>query len=274
MVESNAMRPTSVIETVLRRDQLAVATGLSLAALMAWGWTLAGAGMPMGSDDGMAMVEAIGSAAMTPSPWSPSHAAMILLMWWIMMVAMMLPSAAPLILLAVTLHRRKGRLGRPELTGGVLTAGYLLVWGAFSLAATMVQWGLEAGGLTSPATMAVGPAAAGGILLAAGLYQLTPLKQACLSRCRSPVAFLSAHWRPGALGAFRLGLAHGAYCVGCCWFLMALLFVGGVMNPFWIGAIALYVLAEKLAPHGYLLRRASGLALAGWGFVTLLRLGW
>ena len=156
---------------------------------------------------------------------------------------------------------------------GVLTAGYLAVWGAFSLAATLAQWGLEAaGGLTSPGAMVAGPAVAGGILLAAGLYQLTPLKQACLRRCRSPVAFLTTHWRPGATGAFRMGLAHGAYCLGCCWFLMTLLFVGGVMNPFWIGAIALDVLAEKLAPHGPMLSRVSGLVLAGWGIVTLARI--
>jgi predicted metal-binding membrane protein len=151
----------------------------------------------------------------------------------------------------------------------LLTAGYLAVWGAFSLAAALAQWSLELAGLISPRTMTAGPAIAGVILLAAGLYQLSPLKQACLRRCRSPVAFLAAHWRPGAAGAFRLGLAHGAYCVGCCWFLMALLFVGGVMNPFWIGALALYVLAEKLAPRGHLLSRASGLLLAGAGVAML-----
>ena len=116
---------------------------------------------------------------------------------------------------------------------------------------------------------AAGPAVAAILLQAAGLYQLTPLQRACLRRCRSPRAFLAVHWRPGAAGAVRLGLAHGAYCVGCCWFLMALLFVGGVMNPFWIGAIAFYLLAEKLAPGGRLLSQASGLLLAGWGIVTL-----
>jgi predicted metal-binding membrane protein len=174
------------------------------------------------------------------------------------------------VLLAAALYRRKGQDGRPELAAGLLTTGYLAVWGAFSLAATLAQWGLEDAGLLAPETMATAvPSLAGGILLAAGLYQLTPLKQACLRRCRSPVAFLAAHWRPGSAGAFRLGLAHGAYCVGCCWFLMALLFVGGVMNPFWIGAIALYVLAEKLAPRGHLLSRLSGLLLAGMGLIML-----
>jgi predicted metal-binding membrane protein len=263
------MGRASVIETTLRRDRLVVAAGLALVAISAWAWTLAGFGMPMPPGGGMAMTEAIGAAAMSPAPWSPSHAALILLMWWVMMAAMMLPSAAPLVLLATALHRRKGRAGRPDLMAALLTAGYLAVWGAFSLAAALAQWSFELAGLISPGTMTAGPAIAGVILLAAGLYQLSPLKQACLRRCRSPVAFLAAHWRPGAAGAFRLGLAHGAYCVGCCWFLMALLFVGGVMNPFWIGALALYVLAEKLAPRGHLLSRASGLLLAGAGVAML-----
>jgi predicted metal-binding membrane protein len=267
------MGQISVIEATLRRDRLVVATGLVLVTVAALGWTLAGVGMSMTSGSGMAMTEAIGSAVMAPMPWSPSHGALVFLMWWVMMAAMMLPSAAPLVLLATALHRRRSRDGRPDLMAGVLTAGYLAVWGAFSLAATLAQWGLEAaGGLASPGAMVAGPAVAGGILLAAGLYQLTPLKQACLQRCRSPVAFLTAHWRPGATGAFRMGLAHGAYCLDCCWFLMTLLFVGGVMNPFWIGAIALYVLAEKLAPHGHGLSRVSGLVLTGWGIVTLARI--
>jgi predicted metal-binding membrane protein len=266
------MGQTSAVEAVLRRDRLVVAAGLGLVAIAAWAWTLAGVGMPMSADgDDMAM----GTMATTPAPWSPSHAALIFLMWWVMMAAMMLPSAAPLVLLAAALHRRKGRHGRPALAAAVLTAGYLAVWGGFSLAATLAQWGLEHAGLLAPETMAgVTPALAGALLLAAGLYQLTPLKQACLRHCRSPVEFLTRHWRPGHAGAFRLGLAHGAYCVGCCWFLMALLFVGGVMNPLWIGAIALYVLAEKLAPRGRLLTRAGGLLLAGWGVATLARVAW
>jgi predicted metal-binding membrane protein len=263
------MGQSSVIEIALRRDRLVVAAGLAIVATAAWSWTLAGVGMWMGPRDGMAMAEVIGSAAMTTAAWSPSHAVLIFVMWWVMMVAMMLPSAAPLVLLAAALHRRTGRSGRPDMIAGVLTAGYLAVWGAFSLAATLAQWGLEFARLISPGTMAASSTVAGGILLAAGLYQLTPLKGACLKHCRSPVAFLTAHWRPGPAGAFRMGLAHGAYCLGCCWFLMALLFAGGVMNPFWIGAIALYVLAEKLAPRGHLLSRASGLLLAGAGVVML-----
>jgi predicted metal-binding membrane protein len=259
---------TSVIEAALRRDRLVVAAGLALVAVAAWGWTLAGVGMPM---PGSGMAEAIGAAAMSIAAWSPSHAALIFLMWWAMMAAMMLPSAAPLVLLAAALHRRKGRDGRPDLTAGLLTVGYLVVWGGFSLAATLAQWGLERTALVSPGGTAVAPALAGSILLAAGLYQLTPLKQACLRRCRSPVAFLVAHWHPGPAGAFGMGLAHGAFCLGCCWFLMALLFAGGVMNPVWIGGIALCVLAEKLAPRGHPLSRAGGLVLTASGIITLVK---
>jgi predicted metal-binding membrane protein len=252
------MRQTSVIEATLRHDRLVVAAGLLLVALGAWAWTLACVGMTIAPHGGMG-AEALGA-----------HAGMVFLMWWVMMAAMMLPSAAPLVLLAAALHRRKGQDGRPALAAAVLTAGYLAIWGVFSLAAVLAQWNLEDAGMLAPKNMATAaPALAGGILLAAGLYQLTPLKQACLRRCRSPVAFLAAHWRPGLAGSFRLGFAHGTYCIGCCWFLMALLFVGGVMNPFWVGALALYVLAEKLAPRGHLLSRASGLLLAGWGIVTL-----
>jgi predicted metal-binding membrane protein len=255
------VRQTSVIEAALRRDRLVVTAGLALVAIAAWGWTLAGMGMQMG----------LGGMAMTAATWSPSHAVLIFLMWWVMMAAMMVPSAAPLVLLAAALHRRKGRDGRPDLAAGLLTAGYLTVWGAFSLAATLTQWGLDLAGLISPGTMAAGPAVAGGILLAAGLYQLTPVKQACLRVCRSPITFVTAHWRPGTAGAFRMGLAHGAYCLGCCWFLMTLLFVGGVMNPFWIGGIALYVLMEKLVLRGHLLSRVSGLLLASSGIAMLAR---
>jgi predicted metal-binding membrane protein len=210
------MAHTSVMEATLRRDRLVVAAGLALVAATAWAWTLAGAGMLMASASRMAQPEAVAAAATNPAPWSPPHAALAFLMWWVMMAAMMLPSAAPLVLRAAAFHRRQSRDGRPDLMAAVLTAGYLAAWGAFSLAAALAHGALEAGGLTSPGMEAAGPAVAAILLQAAGLYQLIPLKQACLRRCRSPRAFLAVHWRPGAAGAFRLGLALGAYCVGCC----------------------------------------------------------
>jgi predicted metal-binding membrane protein len=168
-----------VIEAVLRRDRVLVGAGLALVAISAWAWTLAGALMPMSHGAGMnTMTKAMGSTVMTLASWSPAHAALVFGMWWVMMAAMMVPSAAPLILLVAAVHRRRHR-DQPYAAVGLLAAGYLTVWGAFSVAATLIQWGLERAGLLSPKTLSVGTIVAGSILLAAGLYQLTPLKQTC-----------------------------------------------------------------------------------------------
>jgi predicted metal-binding membrane protein len=204
--------------------------------------------------------------------WSPGDWALTVAMWWTMMVAMMAPSAAPTILLY-------GRVNRHALAQGqaaglaptaAFAAGYLLVWLGFSVAAAALQWGLERTALASAMVGSQSRWLSGAVLAAAGLYQLSPLKNVCLSHCRSPAAFLSRHWRPGALGAVRLGALHGAFCVGCCWMLMALLFVGGVMNLAWIAALTLLVVAEKLVPGGRWVARASGLAMFAWGAATVL----
>jgi predicted metal-binding membrane protein len=187
-----------------------------------------------------------------------------LLMWWVMMAAMMLPSAAPAILLYARVRENRG--GAVVTSSSVFAAGYLALWLIFSAVAAMAQW-LLAG----PTTAIGGRSAQAALLLAAGLYQLSPLKSACLRQCRSPTQFLSRHWRPGAGGALRLGLLHGAYCIGCCWLLMALLFVGGVMNFAWIAGLATLVAIEKLAPRGALLGRAIGVVLIGGGAGLLLR---
>ena len=157
----------------------------------------------------------------------------------------------------------------PPLVTAHAAFGYLAVWGAFSLAAASLQLWLERQGAVSTMTMGVAgrwPAAC--VLIAAGLYQLTPLKRACLAECRSPAQFLSRHFRPGASGAFRLGLRHGAYCLGCCWLLMALLFVGGVMNLVWIALIAILVGIEKLSRPGRAVGIGAGLMLVAWGIAT------
>jgi predicted metal-binding membrane protein len=153
----------------------------------------------------------------------------------------------------------------------IFLGGYLLVWTGFSLVAALAQWGLERVGLLSMAMASTSAVFGGVILLAAGLYQFTPVKNACLRYCQNPVLFLSQHWRPGALGALRMGLRHGSYCLGCCWFLMALLFVSGVMNLIWIAGIALYVAGEKLLPLGHRLSRAAGLGLIVSGTIVLAR---
>ena len=196
--------------------------------------------------------------------------ALVVAMWWVMMIAMMVPSAAPTVLLYAQVHRTRFKPGGNPPIGAFLW-GYLLCWLIFSIVAAAAQLWLERSALASPMTMALhSRVAAGALLIAAGAYQLSPLKDACLGQCRSPASFLARHYRPGASGAFRMGIRHGAYCVGCCWPLMLLLFVGGVMNIAWIAALALIVAAEKLLPYGRWIARIIGVALVGGGLVLTL----
>jgi predicted metal-binding membrane protein len=222
--------------------------------------------------NGVASQESMGSsmrmahsAMMQPAIWTPSYAALIFLMWWIMMVAMMLPSASPMILLFARLQRQQKEKGSPFVSTSVFTAGYLVTWGVFSMVATGAQWGFECVGLLSAMMTSTSGLFAGILLLAAGIYQLTPLKHACLRHCRSPIQFIMHHWRTGSGGACRMGIEHGAFCLACCWFLMALLFVGGVMNLYWIVGLAIFVLLEKTIPAGHWLGFITGIGLMVWG---------
>jgi predicted metal-binding membrane protein len=185
-------------------------------------------------------------------------------MWSVMMVGMMLPSAAPVILLVVGAYRRRGGRGA-QLCTIAFTVGYLAAWTGFSAAAALAQTALHAAALLSGAMASKSAVLAGGIFVVAGAYQWAPWKYACLSHCRSPLHFLSQEWREGALGAFRMGLRHGVFCVGCCWALMVILFAAGVMNLLWVAAIAAFVLVEKLLPGGPLVGRATGALLIAWG---------
>nr|MBA3318845.1 DUF2182 domain-containing protein [Gemmatimonadales bacterium] len=182
-----------------------------------------------------------------------------------MMVAMMLPSAAPMILLVATVHRRRRERASPAAPTAIFAAGYLLVWTCFSAAAALTQWGLHQAALLSPAMASTNPVLGGLLLMIAGVYQWLPVKSACLSRCRSPLGFLSSEWREGSAGSLVMGLRHGLFCLGCCWVLMALLFVAGVMNLFWVAAIAWLVLVEKVARAGAWIGKVAGLALVAWG---------
>jgi len=233
-------------EWIAVRSRTVTLSGLFMLSLLAWIYLLSGAGMePMEGMAGMA-------------PGWPLVAAM----WSAMMVAMMVPSAAPVILLYATVHRRSQ--DSPPATAAFL-AGYLACWLGFSLLAAWLQVAA-----TSPMSMALGSQIVSGtLLLAAGLYQLSPLKDACLGRCRSPAQFLARHYRPGPTGAVRLGLLHGAYCLGCCWLLMALLFVVGVMNIAWVAALTLLVAAEKLLPGGQWIARIAGAGLIAWGALLI-----
>lgn len=254
------MGDTVPLEWLLRRDRRVAMVALTAVVVLAWAYLLLGAGMDMSV--------AMSDSAM-PMAWSPGHAALMTLMWALMMLAMMLPSAAPMILLHATVSRRRD----PERGGHrafLFTLGYAAIWCGFAVGATAAQWALERAVLLTPA-MSVGSTVVASLLfLGAGVYQFTPLKQACLQQCRSPLEFLVGQWRGGGTGAFIMGAHHGAYCVGCCWAVMVLLFVGGVMNIAWIAGLALLVLAEKLLPEGQLVGRVLGFGLVAWGVVGLI----
>lgn len=252
----------SIIEATMRRDRIVVVSALAAVVVLAWGYLLAGAGMGMHEMDGMVM-------ARHPS-WTPDYVAVVLLMWAVMMAAMMLPSAAPMILLFGTIARRRRGKEDNAADAGVFGIGYVAVWATSSLVAVALQFALDRAALLSPMMNTTSTVLAGSVLIGAGVYQWTPLKQACLRRCRSPLDFLMTEWREGRRGAFVMGLRHGAYCLGCCWVLMLLLFVGGIMNIAWIAGIALFVLVEKLAPAGHWIGRAAGVALVLWGIATLV----
>jgi predicted metal-binding membrane protein len=258
---------TTLLEAVLRRDRMVVVAVLIAAITLAWVWILVGAGtgmtataMTLGSGmPGMATM------LMSSAAWSAGYAGLMFAMWWAMMAAMMLPSAAPVLLLFAQISRNQKAGGRPFVPTGNFAAGYLVAWGGFSAVATVLQWKLEQLGLLSPMMATTSYWLGGAILLAAGLWQLTPIKSMCLRHCRSPMGFLIGSWRQGRFGAFRMGLEHGSYCLGCCWVLMGLLFFGGIMNLFWVVGLAGFVLLEKTMPMGSWIGRVIGVGVAVWG---------
>ena len=245
MASSAAEPDLTAGERIAARGRAVTLAALGLLTALAWAYLFSG-------------------AAMASSTFPAAIA-----MWFVMMVAMMIPAAAPTILLFARVHRHSSDTPPPT---GAFLAGYLACWLGFSIAAALLEAGLQRGGALVPMVGALRSAQAGGaVLIAAGLYQFTPAKDACLAECRSPAGFLARHFRPGAVGAFRLGLIHGAYCVGCCWLLMALLFVAGVMNLALIAALTLLVAAEKLLPYGRMLARFGGVLLIVAGVALLLR---
>ena len=266
--------PMTAAESLLRRDRWVVASCLVLLCLLSWYYLFVGAGTGMST---VAM-----STWQFPPPvydsmgqgnWSPAYWGIMLLMWWIMMIAMMVPSAAPMILLYARVCRRH----QPDQLSVIPTVyfllGYLIAWLVFSVAATALQWYLEQLGLVHSMMMWSNSHLLSALfLLAAGIYQLSPLKAVCLQHCRSPAGYLSANWLKGRSGALQMGLRHGIFCVGCCWFLMLLLFVGGIMNLVWIAGLAIFVLLEKILPRAAWMARGSGvfmLLLAGYLVVVM-----
>ena len=290
------MPADTALESLLRRDRVIVAASLAALTVIAWTYTLwlaaamSGDGMSMsgpgmGADmrmdpamemDGMEMEAgaalSLGTVlGISPRPWSSVEAGVTLTMWVVMMVGMMLPSATPMILLYARVGRQSRKEGKPFAATGFFAGGYLLAWVGFALAATLGQWLME-GTLLSPALASASRIFSGAVLIVAGLYQWTPLKDACLSQCQTPIVFLQRHggFRRDPAGAVGLGLRHGLYCIGCCWALMTLLFVGGIMNVLWIAAIAIFVLAEKVFFPGRLLSRIAGTLLIAAGLWQLV----
>ena len=250
---------SEVTETLLRRDRIVVLSGLALIVALSWAYVASLASDIQNMDTGMEM------AMPQMQAWGATDIALTFVMWVVMMVAMMTPSAAPMILMFAGVNRRRWEQQVPHVPTSVFLLGYLVVWAAFSVLATAAQWGLHGASLLSPMLVSTTPVLGGTLLLVAGIYQWTPLKHACLSKCRSPLGFVLNEWREGRWGAFLMGLKHGSYCTGCCWSLMALLFVAGVMNLLWVAAIAGFILLEKMAPAGQRMGQAAGVLLAGWG---------
>ena len=266
---------TTAAERFVAKDQAITVAGLVVLTLLAWVWVIVGAGTGMST---IAMTTFEFPPPARPGmvmAWTPAYAVIMFFMWWVMMIAMMIPSAAPMILLYVRVARHAQRRGQMEagvLPTSAFISGYLASWFAFSLVATAAQWGLEQAGLVHQMLMwSTSTTLTGVLLVAAGLYQLTPLKSACLEHCRSPASYLSRHWRDGRDGAFRMGIAHGTYCLGCCAVLMALLFAGGVMNLVWIAGLAMVVLIEKVAPWGARFAQALAITMVAAGGWMLLK---
>ena len=235
------MSKATTLEGVLKRDRAIVLAALAGLSALAWAYIIALAWR-------MPRMQA----------WGATEVLLTWVMWAVMMVAMMTPSAAPMILTYATMNRRRQAQQGPFVSTTVFVQGYLLVWGGFSIVATLGQWGLHATALLSPMMVSTSPMLGGLLVLTAGLFQWTPLKSICLGQCRSPLGFVMTEWREGTWGALLMGLRHGSYGVGCCWVLMALLLVAGVMNLLWVAALAAFVLVEKGLPRGELVGRVAG----------------
>jgi predicted metal-binding membrane protein len=279
------MSDTTALEVVFRRDRAVVLVALGVLAALAWAYVLwlaasmdrnpaamtdmSGMGMPGMNMSGMNMAETAGPDLQS---WNLAEFGFMFGMWTVMMVGMMVPSASPMVLIYARVARQARARGKPFAATAWFAGGYLFAWTAFALVATTVQWALERALLLTPMMASASNVFGGALLVAAGLYQWTPLKYACLSQCQSPLIFIQRHggFRREPRASFRLGAEHGLYCIGCCWALMALLFVGGVMNVLWIAGIAILVLIEKIIPAGRWISWITGTALMGAGAWVLL----
>jgi predicted metal-binding membrane protein len=263
----------AALDQLIRRDRVIILAALFGLVALAWAYVLwIAADIDMGAMDrtGFRMIPAgIGIMAPALAPWSGFEFAIVFVMWTIMMVGMMAPSVAPMVLIHARVARQAAFRQTPFPATAWFALGYLAAWLTFALAAATAQWGLERASLLTPTMESATDTVAGLILLVAGIYQWTPAKDVCLAQCQAPLAFIHRHggFRRDAAGALSLGIRHGAYCVGCCWALMTLLFAVGIMNVLWIAGLAVLVLLEKISPAGRLISRIAGVAMmasAAW----------
>lgn len=264
----------SLTERIVRRERMVIISALVCVTLLSWLYILSGAGTGMSAVN-MTTVDFPAHMPLVQfhSEWSATYAVMMLTMWWVMMIAMMLPSAAPMILLYGRVVRNSAPLEPRSniLATAYFAGGYVMVWLLFSLAAVVLQWLLERLGVMHGLMMwSTSTILSAALLISAGLYQLSSLKAVCLRHCRSPVEFIASHWRQGHMGALRMGVEHGVVCVGCCWALMTLLFVGGAMNLVWIAGLSAVVLIEKLLPKGGISVYLTAVVLGGSSIFLLV----
>jgi predicted metal-binding membrane protein len=255
------------LDTLLRRDRAIVGAALLVTVLAAWLYLL----HLSATMSGMDMADMPGMAMSRYDAWSVVDVVLLFVMWAVMMSAMMVPAAAPMVLTFAMVQRKRQEQARAVVPTVVFLLGYAVVWTGYAAAAALAQWRLHEAGLLSSAMTSTSARLGGVLLLMSGVFQWTPLKQTCLAKCRSPLSFIMTEWREGRGGAFVMGMRHGGYCVACCWALMALLFVAGVMNLLWIAGLAVFVLAERVLPGGLVVGRIAGALLLVGGVVILVR---
>jgi predicted metal-binding membrane protein len=255
------------LSALLRRDRFILGAALLTIAFAAWAYLIYEAHQM--TVTGVCECMRMKMAGPDSSEWPAATLLPLFLMWCVMMVAMMLPSAMPMVLTFAAVTRNRRKLGRPYVPATIFVCGYVVTWCAFSAVAAVGQWLLHRHALLSPAMATTSAFFGGALLIGAGIFQFTPLKRSCLTHCRGTLEFILTRWREGRSGAFKMGLEHGAFCTGCCWALMALLFVAGVMNMLWVAALTLLVCLEKILPARARVSFATGIVLAGWGVFIL-----
>jgi predicted metal-binding membrane protein len=268
------MNEMTFTEKLIAQERVITLGALIFITMIAWWYLLAGAGTGMNiSAMTTWQFPQQESLPLFHQQWTLHYAGLMLIMWWVMMIAMMLPSATPMILLYARVYRQAQTKQQINSSSSIpaFVVGYLLIWLGFSLAAVLLQCLLEQLGLVHGMMMWISERhLSAGLLIIAGIYQFSPIKHACLKQCRSPVEFISRHWQQGNLGALKMGISHGTFCLGCCWILMLLLFAGGIMNLVWIAGLAIIVLAEKLLPIGQMISRLLGMLLCVSGLWIMI----